>query len=115
MPQKTGAPTKKSLTKRGSSLIKKAKNVSRKVVSFPVGKRPPKADGRRSVRGPDSNKAAIDSSGDRLRIKNLRKRARVDVNKKATDHKGGRLRVRSRRTVWVDGPSLHAFMFGNSK
>jgi len=112
MDPRAGAP-QKSRSKRRTDFVQATKNRSGKLVGVPVGKgvgrRP---DQERVARRPDLAQAGIDPLGDCLRIQNFRKRARIDNDVKPTDDEHRGLGIRSGSAVWVDGPTLHALMFG---
>jgi hypothetical protein len=112
-----GAPKRsRSHSKRRSCLVKTIENRSREPVGFEVAQsvgRRPKEKGM--ARRPNLTQANIDRLRDLGTVQDFREWAGIDMQKEPPHSEGRGLRVAPRRTVGVDGPTLHTFMFGNSK
>jgi hypothetical protein len=113
--RRAGAPKRKSHTKRRSGLVQALKNRPGEPVGVTVRNGDGRPNKKRVARRPNLHKFGIDRSNDLVGVQNLRKGTRVNVDEQTSDDKAGRLGVRSRRAVWMDGPTLRAFVFGDTE
>src|ERR1700738_416114 len=103
----------KSNTKRRARLVQAIENRAGKVIRISIRNRSTWPEKKRMARWPNLNKLGINGTHDPVCVQNFGKRTRVGMDKKSPDNKSRRLRIRSRRAVWMDGPTLRAFMFGD--
>lgn len=116
MPIDNAGAHKKELAFKGKScLVQARKDGHRQRVGLYVRqgavRRP---NQKRVARRPNLDQASLDGLDDFSGFQNLSKWAAKSVNEKPSDDEGYSLSIRSRRTVWVDGPTVYALIFGDA-